>query len=63
MAQDRLRLLAHVYDSVASIHMTRTRADCHTLASSCIRVLHHVYFSQQKLEMGMTEPPAPSETN
>ena len=22
MAQDRLRLLAHVYDSVASIHMT-----------------------------------------
>ena len=26
-ARDRLRLLAHVYDSVASIHMTRTRAD------------------------------------
>ena len=36
---------------------------CHTLASSCIRVLHHVYFSQQKLEMGMIEPPTPSETN
>ena len=27
MARDRLRLLAHVYDSVASIHMTETRAD------------------------------------
>ena len=24
MAQDRLRLLAHVYDNVASIHMTET---------------------------------------
>ena len=30
---------------------------CHILASSCIRVLHHVYFSQ-KLEMGMTETPS-----
>ena len=30
---------------------------CHILASSCIRVLHHVYFSQ-KLEMGMPETPS-----
>ena len=27
MAQGRLRLLAHVYDSVAGIHMTKNRAD------------------------------------
>ena len=27
MARERLRLLAHVYDSVASIHMTENRAD------------------------------------
>ena len=29
LARDRLRLLTHVYDSVASIHMTRTPTRCH----------------------------------
>ena len=36
---------------------------CHILASSCIRVLHHVYFFQ-KVEMGMPETPStPPEHN